>query len=132
MNQTAIAAANNVACDFSDLIASGRVKPGLVYDVSALPHAKDLILKSCKLWITACPDQSQRVAWKVVLPMLSQFQEGVGSTPLGLDIASVAGLAPREMARRIASMEQPSQEVMTRVQTEERALRAWVTETVGG
>jgi hypothetical protein len=41
--EAVIVAANNIACDFSDFVAAGRVKPGLVYDVSALPHSKDLL-----------------------------------------------------------------------------------------
>jgi hypothetical protein len=64
--------------------------------------------------------------------MLSQFQEGIGPTPLGLDIASVVGqgLEPGEMARRITGMRQPPPELQARVQAEEQTLREWVKETV--
>ena len=71
-NQAAIVAANNIAHDFSDLIASGHIEPGHIYDVSMLPHAKDLIEDCCKLWISVCQDSSQLQGWKVTFPMLSQ------------------------------------------------------------
>ncbi|BCA53474.1 hypothetical protein W02_06140 [Nitrospira sp. KM1] len=130
--KAAIETANAVACDFSDLIASGSIEPTLIYDVSALPHAKDLIEKSCKLWILACPDVSQRQSWKVVLPMLSQFQEGVGSIPLGLDVSTLVnqGLPPQELARKITSLKMPSAELLERVHAEEHALLSWVTHAV--
>jgi hypothetical protein len=98
-----VTAANNVACDFSELIGSGNIEPNIIYDVSVLPHTKELIEQSCKLWISICSDEAQRQSWKLVLPMLAQFQQGVGSTPLGLNSTALGGtgLPPLEMINRI-------------------------------
>jgi hypothetical protein len=122
--------ANNVACDFSDLIASDRIQDGMIYDVSHLPDAKALIEKSCKIWISLCTDEAERQAWKVVLPMLSQFQEGIGPSPIGLDVTAIAGMEPQEMLKLIRSMKKPSPELLMKVQTEEKALLEWVMHTV--
>lgn len=134
-NEAVIAAANNIACTFSGLIASDGIQPGRIYDVSILPFAKDLIMDSCKVWISVCQDSSQLQGWKVVFPILSQFQEGVGSTPLGLDgNAMVAmkdeGLSVEEMARRITQMKMPSPELQEKVNAEHRVLFEWVTQVV--
>lgn len=127
-----VIAANNVACDFSDLIASGNIEPFLIYDVSVLPHAKELIEQSCKLWISICSDEAQLQGWKITFPILAQFQRGVGSTPLGLNATALVGtgLSPLEMANRIVSLKQPSPELLAKVQTEEHALLSWVTQIV--
>ena len=115
-NEAVIVAANNIACNFSGLIASDCIKPGFIYDVSMLPYDKDLIRDSCKLWISVCQDSPQLQGWKVVLPILSQFQEGIGSTPLGLDGTAMMamkdeGVSIKEMAMRITQMKMPSPEL---------------------
>lgn len=136
-NEAVIVAANNIACSFSGLIASDCIKPGLIYNVSMLPYTKDLIKDSCKLWISTCQDSSQLQGWKVVFPMLSQFQEGVGSTPLGLDGTAMMtmrdeGLSIEELATRVTQMKMPSPELQEKVHAEERALFEWVTQVVDG
>jgi hypothetical protein len=126
-------AANNIACDFSDLVSSERVEPNLVYDVSELPHPKDAIERACKFWIQVCPDEQQRQAWKIVLPMLSQFQEGVGSPPLGIGMAtlrSARNVSVEEFARRVASTRSPSPQLLSKVEAEAAALLAWVRDAV--
>ncbi|MBX3332438.1 MAG: hypothetical protein KF722_18725 [Nitrospira sp.] len=136
-NQAAIAAANKIAHDFSDLIASGRVNPGQIYDVSVLPHAKELIEKCCKLWIMVCQDSTQLQGWKVILPILSQFQKGIGATPLGLDATALMTMRNEDVpieehAMRISEVKMPSLELEEKVHAEERALHTWVTQAVGG
>ena len=42
-NEAVIVAANTIAYNFSGLIASDCIMPGLIYDVSMLPYAKDLL-----------------------------------------------------------------------------------------
>lgn len=131
--EATVIAANNIACDFSELIGSGSIEPNLIYDVSLLPHPKELIERSCKLWISICSDEIQRQSWKLLLPSLAQFQKGVGSTPLGLNATALVGkgLSPLEMANRIASMKQPSPELLAKVRAEEQTLLSWVTEVLG-
>lgn len=126
-------AANSIACDFSDLIASERVQPNLIYDVSVLPHPKVDIERACKFWIQVCPDEQQRQGWKIVLPMLSQFQEGVGSPPLGIDMATLRSdrnESVEEFARRVASTRSPSPQLRSKVEAEAIALLAWVRNAV--
>lgn len=136
-NKAEIAAANKVAHDFSDLIASDRICPLQIYDVSVLPHPKELIEKCCKLWIMVCQDSTQLQGWKVILPILSQFQEGIGATPLGLDGAAIMamgneGVPINERTMRITEMKMPSPELEEKVRIEERALHEWVRQVVDG
>ena len=128
-----VLAANKIACDFSDLMASDRFEPQMIYDVSVLPYPKGIIEKSCKLWISVCRDESQLRAWKCVLPNLSQFQEGIGPTPLGIDSASLtADLPLKEMAARMTSLNMPSPELVHKVQNEAQALLDWARQVVDG
>ena len=136
-NKVAIAAANKVAHDFSDLIASDHIYPLQIYDVSVLPHPKALIEKCCKLWIMVCQDSTQLHGWKIILPILSQFQEGIGATPLGLDGAAIMAMrnedvSIEESAMRITEMKMPSPGLEEKVRIEERALHEWVRKAVDG
>jgi len=136
-NHALISAANRVAHDFSDLMASDRIDSGLIYDVSVLPHDKDLIEKCCKLWITVCQDSAQLQGWKVILPMLSQFQNGIGTTPLGISYNALMamkneGVSVEESAMRITEMKMPSPELEEKTRIEERALLEWVRQAVDG
>lgn len=121
-----LAVANAIASQFAKMVASGQVLPGLVYDVSMLPHSKSLIKNACVTTIRYA-SREQREGWKIVLPILSQFQEGVGSSPLGLDPAAIlAGGEADEMIRRIANMKKIPPEIETKVEAEYRELLQWV------
>lgn len=128
--KAAILAANQVACDFSDLVASDSIMPGMVYDVSLLPHPKHTIEKACKIWIQACADKSQLQAWKVVLPTLAQFQEDIGDTPLGIDTTKITSGTPEQMAQQVVDTKQPSPELQAKVNQEEQGLMEWVCDVV--
>ena len=86
------------------------------------------------MWISVCQDSFQLQGWKVVFPMLSQFQEGVGTTPLGLDGTAMMdeGLSIKELAARITQMKMPSPALQEKVDAEARALLEWVTQVVDG
>lgn len=129
--------AAKIVRDFADLIASGRTSPALIYDVSMLPYAKGLIENSCKLSINVCQDSYQRQCCKGVLIMLSQFQEGVGSTPLGIDATALkdmqdGGASMEEIATRVTTMKMPSPELLGKVQAEAIALLEWTRQAVDG
>ncbi|MCX5658220.1 MAG: hypothetical protein NTW19_00680 [Planctomycetota bacterium] len=121
-----IAVANAIAAQFAKMVASGQVLPGLVYDVSMLPHSKSVIKNACVVTIRYA-SREQREGWKIVLPILSQFQEGVGGSPLGLDPAAIlAGGGVDEMIRRVANMKKLPPEIETKVEAEFRELLQWV------
>jgi hypothetical protein len=133
-NDVVIAAAKIVQ-DFADLIASGRISPALIYDVWMLPHTKSLIENSCKLSIKVCQDSYQRQCCKGVLVMLPQFQEGVGSTPLGIDATALkamqdGGASMEEIEMRVTTMKMPSPELLEKVQAEGIALLEWTRQVV--
>lgn len=132
-----VIAAAKIVEDFADLIASGRISPALIYDVWMLPHAKGLIENSCKLSIKVCQDSYQRQCCKGVLIMLSQFQEGVGSTPLGIDATALKamsddGVSMEEITTRVTNMKMPSPELLEKVQAEAIALLEWTRQVVDG
>lgn len=127
--------AAKIVQDFADLIASGRISPALIYDVWMLPHAKNLIENSCKLSIKVCQDSYQRQCCKGILIMLSQFQEGVGSTPLGIDATALKamsddGVSSEEITMRVTNMKMPSPELLEKVQAEAIALLEWTRQVV--
>ena len=59
--------------------------------------------------------------------MLSQFQEGVGSTPLGIDAIALKamsddGVSSEEILTRVTNTKMPSPELLEKVQAEASAL----------
>lgn len=129
--------AAKIVRDFADLIASGRISPALIYDVSMLPYAKGLIESSCKLSIKVCQDSYQRQCCKGILIMLPQFQEGVGSTPLGIDATvlkamSDDGVSSEEILMRVTNTKMPSPKLLEKVQAEGIALLEWTRQAVNG
>ena len=69
--------------------------------------------------------------------MLSQFQEGVGSTPLGIDATALKamsddGVSSEEITTRVTNMKMPSPELLEKVQAEAIALLEWTRQAVDG
>jgi hypothetical protein len=80
-----------VVQDFGALIQT--VQPGTYYDVSMLPHSKDTILKSLLYALKVTDDAQLREHIKTGLVFLSQFQEGVGPSPISpvpIDVTDLA------------------------------------------
>jgi hypothetical protein len=94
--------------DLTELMARGETKFGTFYDVSTLPHPKELILGAIEREILREPLDARVELLKVGALFLTSFQEGIGLRPLhllGVDIAELARTVPdlREQARIVAN-----------------------------
>ena len=94
---------------------------------------KEKILESCMIWMQACTDKTQREAWKIVFPLLAQFQTGVRCEPLGINYSNLAQTTPdaTEMARMIMEKSVPN-DLRIAVDQEESRLRQLAEDLVGG
>lgn len=131
----ALQAVQQLAHTYANFIASHDISPGIVYDSSTLPHEKGLLIEGCKMWIQACPNHEEKVLWKCLLPMLSQFQDNVGPKPIGYDIemASVlvkAKVSVDDLAAFLSKQSVPP-ELKAAVQKEDKLLTEWVNKVVG-
>jgi len=92
--------------DLADMMAQGKTKALAYYDVSALPHPKEMILKAIEREILREPSDARVELLKVAALFLTSFQKGIGSKPLfelGLDLDELSRRAPnpREQLRMI-------------------------------
>jgi hypothetical protein len=93
--------------DLADMMAQGKTKPLAYYDVSVLPHSKEMILKAIEREILREPSDARVELLKMAALFLTSFQEGIGSKPLfelGLDLDELCRIAPdpREQLNIIA------------------------------
>jgi len=63
--------------------------PGCVADVSKLPYAKSRIKEALKIGLRATSDAQMREILKVGYLRLADWQEGVGESDIGLDLAGI-------------------------------------------
>ena len=124
MTEIVIEAAHAVARNFVH-VASDHVVPGMIYDVSRLPYEKTFIRNACLVWMQANRQDPEMKGWKVVFPVLAQFQEGVGPVPLGIDFAAVdhEEMSGEEISLYVSGSRMPSRELSLRVGREYEELR---------
>ena len=71
-------------------------------DAGSLPHPKELIKQALILALRLETDPKQREVLKGGYIMLSDWQEGVGDQPVGLDVTKMdLNADPKELAKRI-------------------------------
>jgi hypothetical protein len=71
-------------------------------DAGSLPHPKELIKQALILALLLETDPKQREVLKGGYIMLSDWQEGVGDEPVGLDVTKMdLNADPKELAKRI-------------------------------
>jgi hypothetical protein len=98
-----------IMSDYADFCANTKTKADSFYDVSLLPHPKEVIIAAIEREIVREPLEA-RVDWlKTGVLFLWNFQDGVGATPLpltGVDFSQIPrGTTPAELSeiRRIVS-----------------------------
>lgn len=123
-NQERMKSYSDAAAAFAALVGTGGISPALMYDSSMLPKPKSELLKACKaMWLW---DKEQREAWTIVVLCLPQFQDGIGPTPLGLDVLSLD--KSKDMAAQVVQMKMPSEERLAAQHAEEEHTLSWIKE----
>lgn len=96
--------------DYGAYLESRNDEAGLIWDVSALPYDKQIILDAICLAIMAETDADQINHLQVGAMFLADHQEGVGNTPIsaiGADFSALQGANSRgelvDLAAKIAS-----------------------------
>jgi len=93
-----------IVSDLADLMAKGDTKPDAFYDLSVLPHPKEVILLAIEREILREPSDAH-VDWLTVgATFLPSFQQGIGTKPLpwlGVDLAELQRSTsdPKEQAK---------------------------------
>ena len=100
--------------------------PGMIYDATMLPYEKEFIRNACVVWMQTNRKDPRMKDWKVVFPILAQFQDGVGLMPLGIDFAAMdyEDMSGEEISEYISRSSIPTRELSERVAREYEELLA--------
>ena len=117
-------AAERIVNDYSAaLLGPSAPVAGCVADVRHLPHSKERIKQALLFALSATKEPQMRDALKSGFLMLADWQAGVGSGPVGLDLT---GMDPNsdfvEMAKLISSQGTALEKWIPVVEAERRAL----------
>jgi hypothetical protein len=125
---------------FAKLFASGKAEPYKIYDLKTLGGlTKAQIEASIQVWHKACQLKPEMALPDVdlaeLLPKLSQFQPGVGATPLGLNPFAIAAMDPKTQMKQMQAMcataKMPDDALRIRVRNERERLRRAAAEMTG-
>jgi hypothetical protein len=95
-------AAEKIVQEYGACLRSLSIPGRFVMDAGSLPHPKELIKQALILALRLETDPKQREALKSGYIMLSDWQEGVGDEPVGLDVTKMdLNADPIELAKRI-------------------------------
>ncbi len=125
MVEVVIKESHAVAARFMNF-AVDNVLPGMIYDAALLPHDKGFIRNACIVWMQTNRRDPRMRDWKVIFPVLAQFQEGVGIAPLGINFAAIdfEGMSDEEIAEAISRSRLPSRDLSEKVAREYEELLA--------
>ena len=129
--------ARYITKSYADYIADNSPGEMSVYDVKVLPHPKEIIKKACELFLRYRLDNEDREGLSIKLPLLAQFQEGIGDKPKGADGLSISSssYAIVEKMQSTIDLENYTEkvretmidsELMDKVTNERDAIRGWL------
>ena len=97
-------AAEDIIQDYGAVLENSAPTPGCVADVDNLPHPKERIKQAIAMVLPQVDDPQLREFLKIGYMQLADWQEGVGSEQIGMDMMNMDPDAdPMEMAKKIAS-----------------------------
>jgi hypothetical protein len=125
MTEVIIRESHAVASRFMDFAVENAL-PGMIYDAALLPYEKEFIRNACVVWMQTNKKDPRMKDWKVVFPILAQFQDGVGLVPLGIDFAAIdcEDMSDEEIYDYISRSRIPSRDLSDRVAKEYEELLA--------
>jgi len=94
--------AEKIVQEYGASLRSLSIPGRFVMDAGSLPHPKERIKQALILALLLETDPKQREVLKSGYIMLSDWQEGVGDEPVGLDVTKMdLNADPKELAKRI-------------------------------
>lgn len=118
-------AAEKIIQDYGAVLETSAPTPGCVADVDNLPHPKARIKEAIVMMLPLIEDHELREQLKTGYIWLSNWQEGVGSEQIGLDLMNMDPDAdPLEMAKRISEQGDEMGKWTPIMQAEGEALKA--------
>ena len=125
MTEVIIAESHAVARHFMHFAIDNAV-PGMIYDATMLPYDKEFIRNACVVWMQTNRKDPRMKDWRMVFPILAQFQDGVGLLPLGIDFAAMdyEDMSEEEISEYISRSRIPNRELSERVAREYEELRS--------
>jgi hypothetical protein len=118
-------AAEKIVQDYGAVLGSAAPAPGCVADVRSLPHPKERIKQALVFALRITKEPQVREQLKIGYISLADWQEGVGSETVGMDLTKMDLSAdPLEIAKRIASQGDAVKKWTHLVQAEQNALKS--------
>jgi hypothetical protein len=118
------AVSEKIVQDYGAVLGSAAPGPGCVADARKLPHPKQRIKQALVFALRMTKEPQMREQLKVGYISLSDWQDGVGDAPVGIDLTNVDPNAdPVELAKRIASQGAAAEKWMPKVKAEQEALK---------
>ena len=118
-------AAEKIIQDYGAVLETSAPTPGCVADVDKLPHPKARIKEAIAMMLPLIEDHQLREQLKTGYIWLSNWQEGVGSDQIGLDLMNMSPNSdPLEMAKLITEQDDEMGKWTPIMQAEGEALKA--------
>ena len=115
--------AQKIIQDYGAVLASADPAPDRIADVRVLPHPKKHIKEAICLALRAIDDPKIKEHLKFAYISLADWQEGVGSEQVGIDIKKLnPNMDTLDMAKEIASRGRALKKWMPIVKAEQDAL----------
>lgn len=117
--------AEKIVQDYGTVLESSAPAPGCVADVCNLPYSKERIKQALVFALCLNKEPQRREHLKVGYILLADWQEGVGSGTVGIDLTRMdLNADPLEIAKRIASQANAMEKWTPLVQAEHEALKS--------
>lgn len=125
MTEVIIQESHAVASHFMHFAVDNAL-PGMIYDAALLPYEKEFIRNACVVWMQTNRKDPRMKDWKVVFPILAQFQDGVGLVPLGINFTAMdyEDMSDDEISDYISKSRIPNRDLSERVAREYEELLA--------
>ena len=117
--------AEKIIQDYGAVLETSAPTPGCVADVDNLPHSKERIKQAIALVLPQTEETQMREALKVGYLQLADWQKGVGSEQIGMDLMNIdPGADTLERAEYVISQREAMEKWTPIIEAELEALKA--------
>ena len=118
-------AAEKIIQDYGAVLKTSAPTLGCVADADNLPHSKERIKQAIALWLPQTEETPKREALIIGYLQLADWQEGVGSEQIGMDLMNIdPGANPLERMKHINSQWDAMEKWKPLMEAEREALKA--------
>lgn len=125
-SDTTAADAEKIIQTYGALLTDSIPTPGTVADVSRLPYSKTKIKEAILLALSATDDLAQKESLKMGYVQLADFQDGVGSVDVGLDVSKfdLENTSTEELAKQVLEQSEGADGWQALVKKEQELLKS--------